>query len=73
VGINGIRANCSDFKGLRTISQMVYQPHAFEATTKGYRLQLLFFYCGFPDEELLLIIRDVAQLKGGFLWVLIFH
>ena len=24
VGINRIRANCSDFKGLRTIPQMVY-------------------------------------------------
>ena len=36
VGINRIRGNCSDFKGLRTIPQMVYQPHAFEATTHGY-------------------------------------
>ncbi|MDP4084139.1 MAG: cell wall hydrolase [Bacillota bacterium] len=39
VGINRIRANCSDFKGLRTIPQMVYQPHAFEATQKGYFYQ----------------------------------
>ncbi|OXM82396.1 cell wall hydrolase [Paenibacillus rigui] len=39
VGINRIRANCSDFKGLRTIPQMVYQPHAFEATTHGYFYQ----------------------------------
>ncbi|WP_078410087.1 cell wall hydrolase [Priestia abyssalis] len=39
VGINRIRANCSDFKGLRTIPQMIYQPHAFEATTKGYFYQ----------------------------------
>lgn len=39
VGINRIRANCSDFKGLRTIPQMVFQPHAFEATTKGYFYQ----------------------------------
>ncbi|MFL6561940.1 MAG: cell wall hydrolase [Bacillus sp. (in: firmicutes)] len=39
VGINRLRANCSDFKGLRTIPQMVYQPHAFEATTKGYFYQ----------------------------------
>ena len=39
VGINRIRANCSDFKGLRTIPQMVHQPHAFEATTKGYFYQ----------------------------------
>ncbi|MFO1443720.1 cell wall hydrolase [Bacillus sp. Bva_UNVM-123] len=39
VGINRIRANCSDFKGLRTVPQMVFQPHAFEATTKGYFYQ----------------------------------
>ncbi len=39
VGINRIRANCSDFKGLRTISHMVYQPHAFEATIHGYFYQ----------------------------------
>jgi len=39
VGINRIRANCSDFKGLRTIPQMVYQPHAFEAVTHGYFYQ----------------------------------
>jgi N-acetylmuramoyl-L-alanine amidase len=39
VGINRLRANCSDFKVLRTIPQMVYQPHAFEATTKGYFYQ----------------------------------
>lgn len=39
VGINRIRANCSDFKGLRTIPNMVYQPHAFEAVTKGYFYQ----------------------------------
>ncbi|AIE59040.1 cell wall hydrolase [Bacillus methanolicus] len=39
VGINRIRANCSDFKGIRTIPQMVFQPHAFEAITKGYFYQ----------------------------------
>jgi N-acetylmuramoyl-L-alanine amidase len=39
VGINRIRANCSDFKGIRTVPQMIYQPHAFEATTKGYFYQ----------------------------------
>ena len=31
VGINRIRSNCSDFKGLRTIPDMIYQEHAFEA------------------------------------------
>jgi N-acetylmuramoyl-L-alanine amidase len=39
VGINRIRANCSDFKGIRTIPQMVYQPHAFEALLHGYFYQ----------------------------------
>ena len=39
VGINRIRANCSDFKGLRTIPQMIYQPHAFEAVQHGYFYQ----------------------------------
>lgn len=39
VGVNRIRANCSDFKGLRTIPDMVYQPHAFEATQRGYFYQ----------------------------------
>jgi len=31
VGINRIRGNCSDFKDIRTISQMINQEHAFEA------------------------------------------
>ncbi|CAG7644551.1 cell wall hydrolase [Paenibacillus allorhizosphaerae] len=35
VGINRIRANCSDFKGIRTIPQMINQPHAFEALLHG--------------------------------------
>jgi N-acetylmuramoyl-L-alanine amidase len=39
VGINRIRANCSDFRGIRTIPQMIFQPHAFEAVTKGYFYQ----------------------------------
>ncbi|MBO1512107.1 cell wall hydrolase [Metabacillus bambusae] len=39
VGINRIRANCSDFKGLKTIPSMIHQPHAFEATIKGYFYQ----------------------------------
>lgn len=32
VAINRVRADCSDFTDVRTISQMVFQPHAFEAT-----------------------------------------
>ncbi|MCP1357495.1 cell wall hydrolase [Aneurinibacillus migulanus] len=39
VGVNRIRADCSDFKGLRTIPQMIFQPHAFEAVTHGYFYQ----------------------------------
>jgi len=39
VGINRIRANCSDFRGIRSIPDMVYQPNAFEATQHGYFYQ----------------------------------
>ncbi|MGG1555356.1 MULTISPECIES: cell wall hydrolase [Paenibacillus] len=39
VGVNRIRANCSDFKGLRTIPQMINQPHAFEALQHGQYYQ----------------------------------
>ncbi|GAA4831476.1 cell wall hydrolase CwlJ [Paenibacillus vulneris] len=39
VGINRIRANCSDFKGIRTIPQMINQPHAFEALLHGMYYQ----------------------------------
>lgn len=53
VGINRIRADCSDFKGLRTIPQMVYQPHAFEAIQHGY------FYQKPRDRERRLAQRSV--------------
>ncbi|WP_141431049.1 cell wall hydrolase [Bacillus sp. 03113] len=59
VGINRIRANCSDFKGLRSVRQMVFQPHAFEATTKGY------FYQGARESERRLARRVI---KGERLW-----
>lgn len=40
VGVNRIRSNCLDFKGIRTVSQMVFQrPGGFEATVKGYFYQ----------------------------------
>jgi N-acetylmuramoyl-L-alanine amidase len=40
VGINRIRGNCLDFKGLRSIRQMVFQsPGGFEAIQKGYFYQ----------------------------------
>lgn len=59
VGINRIRANCSDFIGLRTIPQMIYQPHAFEAVTHGY------FYQPARENE-----RKLARrvIKGERLW-----
>ncbi|GFR39580.1 cell wall hydrolase CwlJ [Insulibacter thermoxylanivorax] len=59
VGINRIRANCSDFVGLRTIPQMVYQPHAFEATIHGY------FYQKAREREKRLARRAV---NGERLW-----
>lgn len=39
VGINRIRVNCSDFKDIRTIPQMINQPHAFEALQHGMYYQ----------------------------------
>lgn len=59
VGINRLRANCSDFKGLRTIPQMIHQPHAFEAVTKGY------FYQRARENEIQLARRAV---KGERIW-----
>ncbi|MDF2958881.1 MAG: cell wall hydrolase [Paenibacillus sp.] len=53
VGVNRIRANCSDFKNLRTIEQMIYQPHAFEAVQHGY------FYQKARDREKRLARRSV--------------
>ena len=53
VGINRIRSNCSDFEGLRTIPEMVYQPHAFEAVQHGY------FYQRARDQERRLARRSV--------------
>ena len=46
VGVNRVRADCLDFKDIRTITQMVYQsPGGFEATQKGY------FYQGARENE----------------------
>jgi len=40
VGVNRARADCLDFKNVRTIRQMVFQsPGGFEATQKGYFYQ----------------------------------
>lgn len=59
VGINRIRGNCSDFKGIRTIPQMVHQPHAFEAVTHGY------FYQAAREKEKSLARRAV---QGHRIW-----
>ncbi len=59
VGINRIRANCSDFVGIRTIPQMIYQPHAFEAVQHGY------FYQKARDRDIRLAKRAV---KGERVW-----
>ncbi|WP_420798991.1 cell wall hydrolase [Paenisporosarcina cavernae] len=40
VGVNRVLSNCLDFKGIRSINDMVYQsPGGFEATTKSYFYQ----------------------------------
>ena len=40
VGVNRVRANCLDFKEIRSIEDMVFQnPGGFEATQKGYFYQ----------------------------------
>ncbi len=40
VGVNRVRADCLDFKKIRTLPQMVYQrPGGFEATVKNYFYQ----------------------------------
>lgn len=40
VGVNRVRADCLDFKDIRTIEDMVYQnPVGFEATIKSYFYQ----------------------------------
>ncbi|WP_126429734.1 cell wall hydrolase [Brevibacillus marinus] len=40
VGVNRVRCNCLDFRGIRTIQQMVFQsPGGFEAVRKPYFYQ----------------------------------
>lgn len=40
VGVNRVRANCLDFRDIRSIEDMVFQrPGGFEATTKSYFYQ----------------------------------
>lgn len=54
VGVNRVRGNCSDFKNIRTIPQMVYQEHAFEAVQHGY------FYQRAREKEKRLARRSIA-------------
>ncbi|MGN1387979.1 MAG: cell wall hydrolase [Bacillus sp. (in: firmicutes)] len=60
VGVNRVRADCLDFKDIRTIQQMVFQsPGGFEATQKGY------FYQRARDTEIALARR---VLDGERFW-----
>ncbi|SIT70049.1 cell wall hydrolase [Edaphobacillus lindanitolerans] len=55
VGVNRVRADCLDFKDIRSIQQMVFQsPGGFEATTKGY------FYQRARDEDIRRARRVIA-------------
>ncbi len=54
VAINRVRVNCSDFKDIRTIPQMVYQKYAFEAVQYGY------FYQRAREKEKRLARRSIA-------------
>ncbi|WNQ12605.1 cell wall hydrolase [Paenibacillus aurantius] len=54
VGVNRVRGNCLDFKGIRSLEQMVFQrPGGFEATVKGY------FYQRARDRDLRLANRVI--------------
>lgn len=64
LGINRIRANCSDCKGLRTIPQLLHQPYAFEAVTHGY------FYQRTREKEKRLA-RRIINVKR--LWFMLFQ
>jgi N-acetylmuramoyl-L-alanine amidase len=54
VGVNRVRADCLDFKAVRSVKQMVFQsPGGFEATQKGY------FYQPARENELRLARRVI--------------
>jgi N-acetylmuramoyl-L-alanine amidase len=58
VGVNRILGNCSDFKNIKTIDQMVYQsPGGFESTQKGY------FYQRARQSEIRLARRAVNGVR----------
>ncbi len=55
VGVNRVRSNCLDFRGIRTIPQMVFQsPGGFESTQKSYFYQ-------HPRESEMRLARKVVQ------------
>lgn len=67
VGVNRVKGNCLDFKGIRTVGQMVFQsPGGFEAIQKPY------FYQKTRDRDIRLARRVVSgekQHPAGFaLW-----
>ncbi|MBM7867875.1 cell wall hydrolase [Heliobacterium gestii] len=54
VGVNRVRANCLDFRGIRSIQRMIYQsPGGFEAVQRPY------FYQRAREKELRLARRVV--------------
>jgi N-acetylmuramoyl-L-alanine amidase len=54
VGVNRILSNCLDFRGIRTMNQMVFQsPGGFESTQKGY------FYQAARDRDIRLAQRAI--------------
>lgn len=54
VGVNRVRGNCLDFKGIRNLQQMVFQrPGGFEATIKPY------FYQRARDKDIRLARRVI--------------
>lgn len=59
VAVNRVRVDCSDFKKINNIREMVYQPHGFSATLYG------FFYQKARDKEKRLARRAV---KGERHW-----
>lgn len=67
VGVNRVRGNCLDFKGIRNLQQMVFQrPGGFEAVTKPY------FYQRSRDRDVRLarrVINGERQHPASFaLW-----
>lgn len=55
VGVNRVRADCLDFRNIRSIRDMVFQrPGGFEATQKGY------FYQHARDRDIRLARRSIG-------------